>query len=318
MSVMVSVICLAYNHEKYIKKTLEGFVMQKTSFSVEFIVHDDASTDSTASIIREFEKKYPDLIKPIYQKENQYSKGVAIARNLQMEAKGKYMAFCEGDDYWIDEHKLQKQIEFMESHPNCTLTIHNGLRLNDRTGQFKRLDPYAKTGFLTMNDVLVETGEMTPTASMVIRSCVLKKMPMDVFRVPGVGDRPRRLYLATQGEVFYFEDIMCVYRTDNSSSFGGTILRDSKKSKQLLSDMLDFFDRFDNYTNYAYTSYIDLAKSKEYYLYYVRERKYNEAAKTIYYNKVTSGKNKIKDFIKWRTPRPILDIANKIIGRIKS
>ena len=106
MSATVSVICLAYNHEKYIRKTLEGFVAQKTNFSVEYIVHDDASTDSTASIIQEFEEKYPDLIKPIYQKENQYSKGVAITRNLQMQVQGKYIAFCEGDDYWIDEYKL--------------------------------------------------------------------------------------------------------------------------------------------------------------------------------------------------------------------
>ena len=117
MSATVSVICLAYNHEKYIRKTLEGFVKQKTNFSVEYIIHDDASTDSTASIVREFEEKYPDLIKPIYQKENQYSKGVPITRNLQMQVQGKYIAFCEGDDYWIDEYKLQKASCFYGATP---------------------------------------------------------------------------------------------------------------------------------------------------------------------------------------------------------
>ena len=317
MSATVSVICLAYNHEKYIRKTLEGFVKQKTNFSVEYIIHDDASTDSTASIVREFEEKYPDLIKPIYQKENQYSKGVPITRNLQMQMQGKYIAFCEGDDYWIDEYKLQKQVAFMEQHPECTLTIHNGFRLNDRTGQFKPLNPYKAKGFLSMREVLVESGGMTPTASMVIKTDVLKKMPVDVFKVPGVGDRPRRLYLATQGSVYYFDDIMCVYRTDNMNSFGGTIMRNNEKSKKLLDNMLSFFDRFDKYTDFKYTDAIELAKSKERYLYYVREKMYSEATKTHYYRETTTKKERIKDFIKWRTPKPVLDKSNLCIDKIK-
>lgn len=317
MSTTVSVICLAYNHEKYIRKTLEGFVMQKTNFSVEYIIHDDASTDSTASIIREFEEKYPDLIKPIYQKENQYSKGVSISRNLQMQVKGKYMAFCEGDDYWTDEYKLQKQVTFMEQHTDCTLTIHNGFRLNDRTGRFKPLNPYKTRGFLSMAEVLVESGGMTPTASMVIKSDALKKMPMDVFRIPGVGDRPKRLYLATQGSAYYFDDIMCVYRTDNMNSFGGTIMRDNKKSKKLLENMLSFFDRFDKYTGFKYTDAIELAKSKEHYLYYIREKMYPEAAKTYYYRDTTTKKERVKDFIKWRTPKTILDMVNLLIDKIR-
>lgn len=317
MSITVSVICLAYNHEKYIRQTLEGFVMQKTNFSVEYIIHDDASTDATASIIREFEEKYPTLIKPIYQKENQYSKGVPISRGLQMKVEGKYMAFCEGDDYWIDEYKLQKQVTFMEQHPDCTLTIHNGFRLNDRTGQFKPLNPYKAKGFLSMKEVLAESGGMTPTASMVIKSDVLKKMPMNVFWIPGVGDRPKRLYLATQGRVYYFDDIMCVYRTDNINSFGGTLMHDNKKSKKLLENMLSFFDRFDKYTDFKYTDAIELAKSKEHYLYYVREKMYSKAIKTYYYRETTTPKEKIKDFIKWRTPRIVLDGINWCISKIK-
>ena len=108
--VMVSVICNTYNHEKYIKSALDGFVMQKTNFEYEVLIHDDASTDSTADIIREYEKKYPDIIKPIYQSENQYSKKVPISKTYQYSrAKGKYIAICEGDDYWTDPFKLQKQ-----------------------------------------------------------------------------------------------------------------------------------------------------------------------------------------------------------------
>lgn len=88
--------------------------MQKTNFKYEILIHDDASTDKTASIIKEYEGKYPDLIKAIYQEENQYSRGNNVNFILLERAKGKYLAFCEGDDYWIDENKLQKQVDFLK------------------------------------------------------------------------------------------------------------------------------------------------------------------------------------------------------------
>ena len=107
---MVSICCLAYNHEKYIRKTLEGFVNQKTNFNYEILIHDDCSTDNTVNIVEEYRKKYPKLIKPIYQKENQHSKGIKISNVYQFpRAQGKYIAMCEGDDYWTDMNKLQKQ-----------------------------------------------------------------------------------------------------------------------------------------------------------------------------------------------------------------
>ena len=108
-NIMVSVICLCYNHENYVKDALEGFVKQKTTFPFEVLIHDDASTDKSAEIIREYEAKYPDIIKPTYQTENQYSQGVKILRTyLLPKVRGKYIAFCEGDDFWTDENKLQK------------------------------------------------------------------------------------------------------------------------------------------------------------------------------------------------------------------
>jgi glycosyltransferase involved in cell wall biosynthesis len=115
---LVSVCCITYNHEKYIREAIEGFLMQETSFPIEILIHDDASTDKTADIIREYEAKYPNIIKPIYQTENQYSKGVGISATYQWpRAKGKYIALCEGDDYWTDPLKLQKQVDFLEANP---------------------------------------------------------------------------------------------------------------------------------------------------------------------------------------------------------
>jgi len=116
-SILVSINCLAYNHEKTIKQTLEGFLMQKTSFQFEAIIHDDASTDNTKAIIQEYAEKYPNIIKPIFEKENQYSKHDGSLQKIMHNAcRGKYIAYCEGDDYWIDPYKLQKQIDYLENH----------------------------------------------------------------------------------------------------------------------------------------------------------------------------------------------------------
>ena len=104
--IMVSIVCNTYNHEAYIEKALKGFVEQKTQYKFEVLLHDDASTDNTVKIIQKYEKLYPDLIKPIYQKYNQYSVDPNRIVEIQWpRITGKYVAFCEGDDYWIDCYK---------------------------------------------------------------------------------------------------------------------------------------------------------------------------------------------------------------------
>lgn len=124
---LVSIRCITYNHEKYIRDTLEGFVMQKTNFKFEAIVHDDASTDNTAAIIQEYAEKYPDIIKPIFETENQYSKHDGSLQKIMNDAihpNAKYIAYCEGDDYWTDPNKLQMQVDLMERNPKCSLCYH--------------------------------------------------------------------------------------------------------------------------------------------------------------------------------------------------
>ena len=119
---MVTIRCCTFNHEPYIRDCLEGFVMQKTNFRFEAIVHDDASTDGTAAIIKEYAEKYPDIIKPIFETENQYSKhDGSLGRIMNEHTHGKYVAYCEGDDYWIDPLKLQKQVDFLETHPDYSM-----------------------------------------------------------------------------------------------------------------------------------------------------------------------------------------------------
>ncbi|XKE44005.1 glycosyltransferase family 2 protein [Halomonas organivorans] len=121
----VSILCITYNHAHYIEKTMSSFLAQVTRFSFEVLIHDDASTDGTSDIITKYHENYPNIIKPIIQKENQYTKGNMIYDELKRRARGKYIAFCEGDDYWTDINKLQIQHDFLESHPDISVSGHD-------------------------------------------------------------------------------------------------------------------------------------------------------------------------------------------------
>ena len=123
--IKVTIRCITYNQKDYIRQCLDGFVIQRTNFRFEAIVHDDASTDGTAEIVREYAEKYPDIIKPIFETENQYSKhDGSLGRIMNANTRGKYVAICEGDDYWTDPLKLQKQADFLDANPQCSLTYH--------------------------------------------------------------------------------------------------------------------------------------------------------------------------------------------------
>ena len=152
---LVSICCITYNHALYIRQCLDGFIMQKTNFPIEIIINDDASTDNTVSIIKEYEKKHPDIIKPVYQKENQYSKGIRgmFAQFCFPRTKGKYIALCEGDDYWIDPYKLQEQVDFMENNPSYSMIFHPAkekieINVSDRikSGEMSKLEKRDYTG----------------------------------------------------------------------------------------------------------------------------------------------------------------------------
>lgn len=143
---LVSIICNTYNHEDFIEDAINGFLMQVTTFPFEVLIHDDASTDHTADIIRTYEKKYPKIIKPIYQKENQYSKGIKPSEAHGFSrASGAYIAVCEGDDYWTDPDKLLKQVSFLESSKDYVVTCHDSIVIDSKKNIIKNSKlPYDK------------------------------------------------------------------------------------------------------------------------------------------------------------------------------
>lgn len=134
---LVSVCCITYNHAPFIRQSIEGMLMQKTTFPIEILIHDDCSTDGTTKIVEKYAAKYPDKIFPLYELENQYSKGVWVDGFNYRRARGKYIAYCEGDDYWTDPLKLQKQVDFMEHHDAYSVCFTRCKHQNVATGKSK-------------------------------------------------------------------------------------------------------------------------------------------------------------------------------------
>lgn len=227
--IMVSIRCTAYNHEKYIRDALEGFVMQKTNFRFEAIVHDDASTDGTAAIIREYAEKYPDIIKPIYETENQYSKHDGSLRRIMDEAcKGKYIALCEGDDYWIEPYKLQKQVDFLESSPDYSMCWTDAfVEIN---GKKKAYNRYLQNCQSSIEDIIEKGGDFIPTCSILIRKSVIINMPS---KAKGYfcGDYPLQMWSAYIGKTYYLSEQTCIYRFLTSGSWSYRFSKESKEQR---------------------------------------------------------------------------------------
>lgn len=215
---MVTIRCITYNHEPYIRQCLEGFVMQKTNFRFEAIVHDDASTDRTATIIREYAEKYPDIIKPIFETENQYSKhDGSLRRIMDKHTHGKYVAYCEGDDYWIDPLKLQKQVDFLEANTEYGM-VHTYFdyvnmcseKMEPPTGFYKRMKERVFDGYI-WDYYLVNPGFIL-TCTCCIRAILLNSNEKTFF------DYGLFMMIARQSKVYCIKEVTASYRIGHASA----------------------------------------------------------------------------------------------------
>lgn len=249
--IMVTIYCLAYNHEKYIKKALDSFVMQKTNFEFEVLIHDDASTDHTADIIKEYAKKYS-FIHPIYQEKNQYSQGISIGKNyMYPNIKGKYVAFCEGDDYWISENKLQMMVDFLENNQEYTMCCHAYKNVDANTEQeMKIVNTLDAEGDLSVDQV-IKYENPTQLATQVFRRNIVVERP-DFSYGLGVGDYPLLLNAAVNGKVHYFSDIMAVHRVSSDNSWTVRVYKNPQKQMQHWINMEKYLKIFDEYYSYKY------------------------------------------------------------------
>lgn len=241
-SVEVSVICLAYNHEKYIRETLEGFIKQKTSFRYEVIVHDDASTDRTQNIICEYCSKYPDVFVPILQKENQYSSGKHITTSIIIpKAKGRYIAFCEGDDYWTDPHKLQMQYDILEKNSNCSLCVHAFEIISESGEKLKKCISQIHSGILPRELVMSYSGGKFPqTATFFLRKEVFSLVKELAGECP-VGDVNMKFCALVFGDVYYINKPMSVWRKQSIGSWSSRMKNNNEFKKKHSERILRYY-----------------------------------------------------------------------------
>lgn len=253
--VKVSVCCMVYNHEKYLRKCLDGFVMQKTNFAFEVLINDDKSTDSSADIIREYYEKYPDIFVPIFQIENQYSKGVQIIDDILYPiAKGKYIAFCEGDDYWCDENKLQLQYDYMESDPECVMCLHNTVfHYLDGSHKDRLFNNWKTVHILDDDEVFGKT--VVHTSSFFIRK-EYATCP-DFGRDCKSGDFVLRTWLYTIGNLVSLPQVMSVYNygVENSITTKWRNLAETHVKRD--ESLIKYLKNLNIFTEYKYNKIIE-------------------------------------------------------------
>lgn len=218
--IMVSVMCTAFNHGEYIRQALEGMVNQKTDFDYEILINDDVSSDNTADIIREFAAKYPEKIRAFFPEVNLYSQNIDVYyHSFFPNARGKYVAFCEGDDYWTDETKLQRQVDFLENHPEYSACVHN-TELLYCAGNRENEPLIKRKGErdVEFEDILPGMNNAWHTSSLVAKTELLKNPP-DYYYVAcdyGFGDYPYGIWLRHNGPVHFIDRCMSVYRINSN------------------------------------------------------------------------------------------------------
>ncbi len=263
---MVSISCRTYNHENFIREAIEGFLMQKTTFRVEILIHDDASTDRTSEIVREYENKYPQLFKCFYQHINTYSledkaEKKRLTRPFKEARRGKYIALCEGDDYWTDPLKLQKQVEFLEANSDYSGCFTNATFLNEIENTSRKYVTNLKQGDVNIKDIILIGGYIYPTASIVYKQDQINGNQF--MAIPQMaGDTNLILNLAIIGKVYFIDEITCTYRR-----WSGGMYSSIKHSKSKIADWkrqrIEGYIKFNQYTNYKYRKHINIKISSE-------------------------------------------------------
>lgn len=254
---MVSIWCITYNQVEYIRDALEGFLKQKTNFSYEVFVYDDASTDGTSEVLLEYQKNYPDIFRLYISDRNRWKD--KDRRDFLYKLKvdnldAKYIAMCEGDDYWTDENKLQVQVDYMESHPECSMYIHNSLWLDCTTNTINAANTFdiADEGDINVDDIIIQKKLHPATASFMFKR-ELYDSPIFFFKA-SVSDYPLLLCAAANGKIHYNSKAMSVYRFKSNGSYNSMLVSKFEMQTYYYLGLIDFLICYNNYTKSKYKS----------------------------------------------------------------
>lgn len=258
MAPLVSICTTTYNHIRYLESAIESFLMQECDFSYEILIHDDCSTDGTAELVQKLAAAHPDVIFPLYEEANQYSRNVPINETFNFpRARGKYIALCEGDDFWLCKDKLQRQIAALETHPECTFSFTDAV-IHDENGlqpdrpflpYYEHERPYLPVadGVMTLAEVAMLS--FIPTASFVFRTDTLRSLPPAFTdKMCQHGDLKMKLFLTAAGSAYYVAQQSCVYR-ENVAGSAFQVWKKEKRSQlytrcETVVDMLEDVDAY--------------------------------------------------------------------------
>ncbi len=251
--IMVTIECSTYNHVKYIRDMLDGILMQKTNFRFNVFIFDDFSTDGTSSIIKDYVDKYPDIFYLFIPPYNTFSRGEwrKWFKKLKLEKfHGKYGCWCEGDDYWTDPYKLQIQFDFMESHPDVSLTAHasNWLNFEDETSE--EYHPYNGDRYLTPEEIIMPPIGILSSATVMAKKEVF--FYDDRFPTADTADYRFQLHALTKGKVYYFDRVMSVYRYRTEGSWTRQTEKDHEKFLSHTFSIISMLQKFNDYTEKKY------------------------------------------------------------------
>lgn len=234
--IKVSVCVVTYNHAPYIRECLDNILMQETNFLFEVLVNDDCSTDGTTEIIREYENKNPDIIKPIYHDENMYNRHIGYYPNILFPmARGKYIACCDGDDYWTDNKKLQKQFDIMEQNPQYSLCHHRYSILANGRVKDVNLD-------LPPVQNLIEAAETAriQTTAMFFRKPTESLRPNNFKHQYHIYQFFWAIRLAEFGDIYYINESMSIARSHEGGIYNGSNL--CKKFQMSIGNIINMID----------------------------------------------------------------------------
>ena len=307
--IAVSICCLAYNQIDYIRDALEGFVRQKTSFAFEVLIHDDASTDGTDRVIREYAERYPELIRPVFQKENQYSRGLTnVSGTFNFpRARGRYIAMCEGDDYWTDVNKLQVQAEFLDANPDCSLVFHGArVEVQGKALTERRMRPYRGDRRNAPEEIICKTSGYS-TAALMFRTDMVRNLPDFYVRAP-IADIPLQLMAAARGWAYYMDKEMCVYRLGGSGSWTQSMKDGDYEEKQdrYFRQMKEMYRGYDLWTRGQFREQVEDAVRRLYFLTKVNTRKYDVVLSAKYRKYYRELNLRTRFFIRFEAAAPRL------------